>query len=150
MKNIFLKLSLCLTLMATTVAMTTAQDSFQSTKETPTTKGKPVMTFEKDMIDIGQVKKGEKRSFSFKFTNTGTGDLDIDLITACDCTTTNQDDLRRKTFKPGDSGILEVIFDSTEKEESETIDIDILLKQFDEEAGMPFIEMVQYKFELIK
>ena len=147
MKNSILKLSLCLIMIATTVAISNAQDSFQTTKETPITKGKPVMTFEKDMIDLGTVKRGEKRTTYFDFTNTGDVPLQIDLISACECTTT---DYPRGEIAPGETGRIDVIFDSTEKEASETIDIDIYLKQFDEEAGMPFIEMVQYKFELIQ
>ncbi len=146
MKKIILQVLCCLFAIAAISTTAQAQDSAEMVKEI----AKPIMTFDKSMIDLGEVKRGEKRSFSYSFTNTGNADLDIDLITACDCTTTNQDDLRRRTFKPGESGILEVTFDSTEKEESETIDIDIILKQFDEEANMPFIEMLQYKFELIK
>ncbi len=110
-------------------------------------KGKPIMTFDKKMVDMGTVKKGEKRETFFEFTNTGDVPLEIDLISACDCTTT---DYPRRAIAPGEKGRIDVIFDSTEKEASEVIDIDIFLKQFDEEKGMPFMEMVQYKFELVK
>jgi len=52
--------------------------------------------------------------------------------------------------KPGETGTIDVVFNSTEKEESETIDIDIFLKNVDPETQTPVIEMVQYKYELIK
>jgi len=109
-------------------------------------KGVPKMTFNTRMIDLGTVKKGEKRSFSYTFTNTGTAPLQIDLISACDCTTT---DYPSKKIKPGEKGTIKVVFDSSEKEESEVIDIDIFLAQNDEK-GNPRVEMIQYKFDLTK
>ena len=40
------------------------------------------MTFDQMFMDIGQVKKGEKRYFEFPFTNTGTEPLKIDLVSS--------------------------------------------------------------------
>ncbi len=111
-----------------------------------TQKGTPKMTFNTRMIDLGKVRKGEKRSFSYTFKNTGTAPLQIDLISACDCTTT---DYPTKKINPGEEGVIKVVFDSSEKEESEVIDIDIFLTQNDEK-GNPRVEMIQYKFDLIK
>lgn len=110
-------------------------------------KGLPIMQFIERTKQIGTVKKGEKRSFTYTFTNRGTSDLIIDLISACDCTSTNQDDLIGKRFKPGMSGTIEVIFDSTEKDEDETIDIDIYLRNNDNQ-GNPIVEMLNYSFGL--
>lgn len=108
--------------------------------------GTPKMTFNTRMIDIGQVKKGEKRSFSYTFKNTGSAPLQIDLISACDCTSTDYPD---KKIMPGDEGVIKVVFDSTEKEESEVIDIDIFLSNEDAK-GNPVMETIQYKFDLLK
>jgi peptidoglycan-associated lipoprotein len=108
----------------------------------------PKMQFKERFVDFGKVKKGEKRSYIFEFVNAGNADLTIDLISACDCTTI-VDDPTGETFKPGEKGKIEFIFDSSEKEESETIDIDIFLAQ-ENENGSPMMEMVQYKFELVK
>ena len=107
----------------------------------------PVMTFEKPFIDLGAVKKGEKRSFSFPFSNTGTAPLTIDIVSACECTTT---EYPTKDIQPGEKAAIEVVFDSTEKEEEETIDIDIFLTQTDPNTGGPIVERVQYHFELLK
>jgi len=52
-------------------------------------------------------------------------------------------------IRPGDEGELDVTFDSTEKEESETVDIDIILKNTDE-RGNPIFYILQYKYELIE
>lgn len=106
-----------------------------------------LVTWDVKMIDLGQVKKGEVKETSFQFTNTGNEPIEIELISACDCTTT---DYPRLPVKPGESGTIEVVFDSAEKEESETIDIDIFLKNVDPETQAPIIEMVQYKYDLIK
>lgn len=110
-------------------------------------KGLPIMQFESRTHTVGKVKKGEKRSFSYTFTNNGEGNLIIDLISACDCTSTNQDELTGKTFKPGESATINVVFDSADKDESETIDIDIYLRNDDNE-GNPIMEMIKYDFEL--
>jgi peptidoglycan-associated lipoprotein len=111
------------------------------------TKGVPIMTFERRVLDIGKVKRGEKRSFSYRFTNKGDTAMKISLISACDCTTT---DYPVRTIKPGETGEIEVIFDSTEKEESETIDVDIFLENTIPGTEEPIVEMLQYKYELIK
>lgn len=108
-------------------------------------KGVPIMQFEERTKSLGTVKIGEKRSFSYTFTNEGDTDLIIDLVSACDCTSTNQDDLLGTRFKPGQSATLEVTFDSTDKTESETIDIDIFLRNEDKQ-GNPIVEMLRYDF----
>ena len=108
---------------------------------------KPVMTFDKKMHDFGKVKRGEIKETVFVFTNTGNAPLEIDLVSACDCTTT---DYPIRAIAPGQKGEIKVTFDSTEKEESEVIDVDIFLKNEDPATGAPIIEMVQYKFELVQ
>ena len=110
-------------------------------------KNVPIMQFTERTKKIGVVKKGEKRTFSYTFTNRGDTDLIIDLISACDCTSTNQDELVGKRFKPGMSGTIEVVFDSSEKDEDETIDIDIYLRNNDNK-GNPIVEMLNYSFGL--
>ena len=112
-------------------------------------KNVPIMHFEQRTLQLGSVQKGQKRSFEYTFTNKGDTDLIIDLISACDCTSTNQDDLVGKRFKPGQSGTIEVVFDSTEKDEDETIDVDIYLRN-DDPQGNPIVEMLNYSFSLDK
>ncbi len=106
----------------------------------------PKMSFDQAMIDLGKVKKGDKRSFSYTFKNKGNAPLQIDLISACDCTKT---DYPQGKIKPGEEGTIKVVFDSSEKEESEVIDIDIFLTNEDEK-GNPMMVTIQYKFELLK
>lgn len=111
--------------------------------------GVPIMQFETRSLSLGEVPKGEQRTFTYTFVNQGDTDLIIDLVSACDCTSTNQDDLIGKRYKPGESGVLKVTFDSTEKDESETIDVDIYLRN-DDNKGNPIVEMLKYDYILIE
>ena len=128
----------------TTTQLTTRPTS-QPTSQ-PTHEGGK-MSFDQKFIDLGRVTKGETRKFEFSFSNIGNAPIKIDLVSSCDCTTT---DYPTSEIKPGDSGKILVTFDSTEKEESETIDIDIFLTNEDPKTGAPIIEMLQYKYELIQ
>ena len=83
----------------------------------------PIITFDQETIDIGIVKRGEKRDILFNFTNTGTIDLEIELITACKCTST---DWTHGKIAPGGRGKISVTFDSKDQVHGElkkTIDI---------------------------
>lgn len=104
------------------------------------------VTWDKKMVDLGTVKKGEKRTLFFEFTNTSGADIQIDIVDACECTKV---DFPRGIIKPGNKGRLDATFDSTEKDAAETIGINVVFKQMDG-AGNPRIEVVEYKFELVK
>lgn len=104
-------------------------------------------TFDTTSIDFGKVKKGDKRNTQFVFTNTGARNLEIELVSACECTTL---DWTRGPIPPRETGVIEVIFDSTEKEESETIDIDIYFKELEGSKKDPLFEIVNFSFELEK
>ena len=109
--------------------------------------GLPILQFDKRELDLGDVRHGTARSFEYTFTNTGKVPAKIMLIQACSCTTYTHDN--SKVYGPGESGIIKVTFDSTEKEEDETITIDIYLEQTDS-RDMPILEMVEYKYHLTK
>ncbi|MBL7827834.1 MAG: DUF1573 domain-containing protein [Saprospiraceae bacterium] len=104
------------------------------------------VTWDKKMVDLGQVKKGEKKELFFEFTNTSGQDIQIDIVDACACTTV---DFPRGVIAYKEKGKITAVFDSTEKEAGETIGITIVFKNTDEQ-GNPKIESVEYKFELIK
>ena len=110
-------------------------------------KGVPILKFDNRLVDLGAVKKGEKREHTYKFTNVGDATAEIDLISACDCTTTEES---KRTIKPGESAEIHVIFNSESKDEAETIDIDIYLKNITPGDEMPIIEMIKYKFDIVK
>lgn len=99
------------------------------------------------MIDLGRVVRGEKRSYTIPFSNTGTENIEIDLISSCECTTVTWPE--GEVIRPGGKSEISFVFDSAEKEESETVDIDVILKNTNSE-GNPIFYILQYKFELIE
>ena len=104
------------------------------------------MSFETQLIDLGTVQKGEVREMSIPFENSGNMPFMIELVTSCNCTSLEWP--VAKVFQPGEGGVIEAIFDSTEKEKSETVDIDIILRENDPKTGYPKIFTVQFKFIL--
>ncbi|MBK7936283.1 MAG: DUF1573 domain-containing protein [Lewinellaceae bacterium] len=104
------------------------------------------VTWDKKKIELGAVKKGDKRSMNYEFTNTSGTDIQIDIVDACDCTKV---DFPRGMIAPGGKGSLDVVFNSAEKEAPETIGINVVFKQTDA-AGNPRIEVVEYTFTIEK
>ncbi|MBK8628460.1 MAG: DUF1573 domain-containing protein [Saprospiraceae bacterium] len=105
------------------------------------------MTFENEHLNIGKVKKGEIKKFDFIFTNTGTETIEIDIASGCDCTTL---DYPKNKILPGKKGVIHVTFDSGKKEESETVDVDLYLKNLNPKTGQRILKIIDYKYELLK
>lgn len=105
------------------------------------------MTFENEHLDIGKVKRGEIKKFDFVFTNTGTEIIEIDIASGCDCTTL---DYPKHKILPGKKGTIHVTFDSAKKEASETVDVDLYLKNLNPKTGQRILKIIDYKYELIK
>ena len=110
-------------------------------------KGLPIMQFQERLIDFGKVPKGEQRYHTFEFTNEGDTDLIISTWMACECTTV--DATLDKRFKPGETGTIDVTFDSTEKDGFEVITIDLILENTEPGSEKPIVEKIQYQFEVI-
>jgi peptidoglycan-associated lipoprotein len=109
-------------------------------------KPKAEMTFVKELIELGTVTKGEQKSFTFDFTNTGREAIEIEIVSACECSTL---DWPIKPIKPGEKGKISVDFDSAKKDASETIDVDITLKNIDPKTGYQIFKIVQFSYELV-
>ena len=103
------------------------------------------MHFDEVHQDFGVVKKGEKRKTQFEFTNKGNEALEIEIVSGCECTTL---DWPRKPIQPGEKGTIDVIFDSSKKEESETVEIDINLKNKDPKTGYGMLKIISYSYIL--
>ena len=108
--------------------------------------GLPIMQFSFREVDFGEVTKGDKAEVTYTFTNVGDTPLVIDLVSACDCTTATYE--TGKEYAPGESGDIHVVFDSAKKDEGETIDVDVILRNVEPDTGNPIIERVQYTYEL--
>jgi hypothetical protein len=77
----------------------------------------PAFGFEKKEHDFGQVAAGEKVSYVFTFTNEGSKPLLINQAQAsCGCTVPRYP---QQPIGPGESGEIEVIFDSAGKQAGE-------------------------------
>lgn len=126
---------------------TYAQTKSMSKSTTPAPKPGVHMTFENEHLDIGKVKRGEIKKFDFVFTNTGTDVIEIDIASGCDCTTL---DYPKNKILPGKKGTIHVTFDSAKKEASETIDVDIYLKNINPKTGQRILKIIDYKYELTK
>lgn len=78
----------------------------------------PVLTFEKEYHNFGNVTQGEVVEYSFKFTNTGNKDLLITKAEAsCGCTVP---EWPKDPVKPGESRYMKVKFDSHGRPEGYT------------------------------
>jgi peptidoglycan-associated lipoprotein len=106
-----------------------------------------MLQWDKKMIEQGKVKKGEKRTMSYTFTNISKKDIKIERCIACDCTTL---DWTRKVVKPGETGKIDAIFNSAEKDEQETINITIILENRDPIMHYPVVDEVKFHFEIEK
>lgn len=85
--------------------------------------GKPVISFEKIEHDFGTITEGENVGTIFRFTNTGDGALIIgSATTSCGCTVPK---FSNKPVAPGESGTLEVVFDSSHREGKQTKTISV-------------------------
>lgn len=104
------------------------------------------VTWDKKSLELGPVKKGERRSMFYEFTNTSGEPVQIDIVDACDCTTV---DYPRGIIEPNQKGRLDVTFNSAEKDAAETISINVIFKNT-HPNGVPRIEIVTYNFDLVK
>lgn len=87
------------------------QKSSDNTLSASSDTGKAVITFREYEHQFGKVDEGEKVACIFTFENTGASDLVIlSASTTCGCTVPDYD---RKPVAPGETGKLEVIFDTS-------------------------------------
>jgi hypothetical protein len=85
--------------------------------------GKAVITFPEIEHNFGKVNAGEKVGCIFSFKNSGTKSLIINsAITSCGCTVPKYD---RKPIQPGSGGSIEVVFDTSGRNGTQTKTITI-------------------------
>lgn len=89
----------------------------EATPAAPETKPEgplPVFKFERTEYDFGQIKEGDKVSYTYKFTNTGDAPLIIQGVDAsCGCTAP---DWSKEPIPVGGTGFVKAEFDSNGKQ----------------------------------
>lgn len=74
----------------------------------------PVIKFEKSEYNFGVVTEGDTVKYDFKFTNVGKKELLIaNAAASCGCTVPS---FPKEAIKPGESGVIKVMFNSKGKE----------------------------------
>jgi len=80
--------------------------------------GSGQIVFREYQHDFGKVAEGEKLSYTFTFDNKGTSDIVISSAsTSCGCTIPKYE---RKPIHPGANGTLEVVFDTSGRNGTQT------------------------------
>ncbi|WP_235296058.1 DUF1573 domain-containing protein [Portibacter marinus] len=123
-----------------------AQKSVDS--EPPQTIQSTSFKFDKEFIDLGKVTKGDKKIFDYTMVNTGSEDIEISYLDYCACT--EVDYPVGKVLKPGEKMTFDVVFDSSTKDEEETIEIAMELKNINPEDGLPYYLTLKYHFDIVK
>ena len=96
-----------------------------ASENTQTEGGFASIEFEEVEFDFGTIAAGRRLSFEFKFTNAGDAPLLIaNVHSQCGCTVAK--DWPKKAVNPGDGGVIEVEFDSTDRTGALTKTIDIV------------------------
>jgi uncharacterized protein DUF1573 len=83
----------------------------------------PEISFENEVYDFGNIRKGDTVHYNFKFTNTGNAALLIkDASSGCDCTVPKWS---HDPIKPGESSAISITFISDEEGGSQTKEITV-------------------------
>jgi len=113
MKKLILSLSILMSLAACHSNSPTTAVVLDSTGKVISAVNAPVIKFEEEIYDFGIIKEGESVKNEFKFKNVGKTPLIISNVTStCGCTVP---EYPTKPIKPGESGIIKVVFNSQGK-----------------------------------
>ncbi len=108
-------LSLCIPLLLTACNSKDSSTAvvLDSTGKVISAVNAPVIKFEEELYDFGVIDEGASVKYEFKFKNTGKTPLIISNATAtCGCTVP---EYPTKPIKPGESGVIKVVFNSQGK-----------------------------------
>jgi Protein of unknown function (DUF1573) len=108
--------------------------------------GMPVLTFDTKEVHFGNIKTGDKPTFTYNITNTGDTDMDIELVSGCDCTDI---DWTRTTIKPGEKGFVKITYNSNRAEPEDhkkplQKDVTVILKQSYPQNGYPIVDVLKF------
>ncbi|MFW5757514.1 MAG: DUF1573 domain-containing protein [Bacteroidota bacterium] len=103
-------------------------DSSENTNETRA-ETTPEISFEKNVHDFGKIISGERVAYGFKFSNTGNAPLLITGVrSGCGCTV---GDYPEEPLLPGESGRIDVIFNSSGRTGAQSENVRVLTNATD-------------------
>jgi len=73
--------------------------------------------------------------------------IEIDLVSTCECTTAKW---TRGPIEPGEIGTINFVFDSSQKEEDEPVDVDVIFLNVNPKSDNPYAAYLQYVYTLKK
>ena len=89
----------------------------------------PVMTFKDTLYNFGTISQGQNVKYTFEFTNTGKSDLIIQSAQgSCGCTVPKN--WPKEPIAPGESGKIDVQFNSEGKNGDQQVTVTILANTF--------------------
>jgi len=116
MKKLFIVAIAAVSLAACQQSKTTTVTTDSTVTESQSVVASPdaaVISFEQGMYNFGKIVQGEKVNHEYKFTNTGKSPLIVTNATAtCGCTIP---EVPKEPVKPGDNGVIKVVFNSAGK-----------------------------------
>ncbi len=113
MRKLILSLGIPLLLTACNSKDSSTAVVLDSTGKVISAVNAPVIKFEEELYDFGVIDEGASVKYEFKFKNTGKTPLIISNATAtCGCTVP---EYPTKPIKPGESGVIKVVFNSQGK-----------------------------------
>jgi peptidoglycan-associated lipoprotein len=95
--------------------------------------------FKNDLMTFGAVREGAMVEANFIFDNIGTRALEIELVSACECMNIKWP---KGDILPGESGLIEIDFNTRSYTGDITKDIDVIFKTTDEK-GYPLVKQVK-------
>jgi len=101
-----------------------------------------LLQFEEEVVHLGPIEKGSLVKSHFKFTNVSQEDVTIDFLSTCECT---EAEWPTSAIRPGESGTIAFTFDSNKKEKEESIDLDVILQNVDNN-GNPMFYYLSYDY----
>lgn len=103
-----------------------------------------IVKFESETIHLGSVKKGDMVENQFVFTNISDADVEIDIVSTCVCTDAKWP---QYPISPGDSATISFIFDSSQKDHVEPVEVDVYFINTNPKTGNPISAFLSYTFE---
>lgn len=103
-----------------------------------------IVSFDSEALDLGIVKKGDLIEGAYTFKNISSEPVQIELVSTCECTEAKW---TTKKIKPGETGTISFVFDSSKKEKEETIDVDIYFVNVNPKTGNPYSAFLTYEFK---